>query len=223
MRDLPVGDRPREKLTRAGPAALGDHELVAALLGTGTSTRDALAVACDVLAAGDAAGGLARLSGGELERIPGVGPSHAARILAAVELGRRVLARGQPDRPTFRDAESIAAYLMPRYAERRVEHFGVLLLDTRLRLLRSVELTTGTLDSSPVLPRDVFREAMLANAHSVVVFHNHPSGDPAPSADDVAVTARVAQCGFVMGIEVLDHVILGSRAYFSFRHAGRMP
>jgi DNA repair protein RadC len=210
-------DRPREKLTRAGAAALGDNELVALVLGSGTRTRGALDVAHDVLHAAGGADGLLRLGLDELCAITGVGRARAARVLAAVELGRRALVREAGDRPQFRSPLDLVHYLMPLYGGHRVERFGVLLLDSRLRLIRAAILTTGTVDGVVVEPRDVYREALLASATHVVAFHNHPSGDPAPSSADRVVTLRLRESGRSLGIPLMDHIILGAGRYFSFK------
>lgn len=217
MKDLPVVDRPREKLTRAGAWALGDTELVALVLGSGTSRWDALAVARAVLTASGGADGLTRLSLDELRRVEGVGAARAARLLAAVELGRRALVRAAGERPRFKSPEQAAEYLLPLHGGHRVERFGVLLLDTRHRLIRPALISVGAPDTAVAQPREVFREALLASAGGVILFHNHPSGDPAPSPEDVAVTARVAQAGQVLGIPVVDHIILGAGRYYSFK------
>ncbi|MCC7123467.1 MAG: DNA repair protein RadC [Acidobacteria bacterium] len=222
MKDLPTDDRPREKLTRAGAAALGDNELVAIVLGTGTRGRDVLAVAHDVLRAAGGTQGLARLCLDELRAVDGVGTARAARVLSAVELGRRVLVREAGHRPQFRSPEDVAQFLMPQHGTHRVEQFGAVLLDTRHRLIRTAVLSIGATDGSIAQPREVFREALLASAASVVVFHNHPSGDPQPSADDIAVTTRLVQVGETMGIPVIDHIILGAGRYYSFKMGNRL-
>jgi DNA repair protein RadC len=217
MARVAVTDRPREKLARVGAEALGDNELLALVLGAGTRARGALAVAQDVIEAAGGVSGLGRLGLDELYGVAGVGASRAARVLAAVELGRRTLAGDWQERPRMQSPRDVGEYLMPRYAGFRVERFGVMLLDQKHRVIRTTVLSTGTLDASLAHPRDVFREAALASAASVVVFHNHPSGDPAPSPEDRLVTQRLEQAGDVMGIEVADHIILGNGTYFSFK------
>jgi DNA repair protein RadC len=212
-----MADRPREKLTRAGVSALGDNELVALVLGTGTRTRGALEVADEVLRHFGGADGLLRSSPDELSAISGVGVARAARLVAAVELGRRALAREAGERPQFRSPTDLVQYLMPLYAGHRVERFGVMLLDTRLRLIRTVIVATGSADGVVVEPRDVYREALLASATNVVAFHNHPSGDPMPSHSDWVVTKRLRETGDTLGIPLLDHIILGAGAFFSFK------
>jgi len=217
MATVPVVDRPREKLARVGAEALGDNELVALVLGAGTRSRGALVVAQDVIAAVGDVSALVRVGMDELCRVPGVGASRAARLLAAVELGRRTLFGDRGERPQMLSIKSVGEYLMPRYSGFGVERFGVMLLDQKFRVIRSVILSTGTIESSVSHPRDVFRVAMLAGASHVVVFHNHPSGDPAPSASDRLMTRRLTLAGELVGISVMDHIILGGTTFFSFR------
>jgi DNA repair protein RadC len=151
-----------------------------------------------------------------------MGVARAAQVLAAVELGRRTLLRCPPARIQFASPRDAAAFLLPQFGSRQVEHFGVMLLDTKHRLIRTTVVSVGTLDSSPAHPREIFREATSASAAAIVLFHNHPSGDPTPSRDDIELTRRLAQAGEIMGIDVIDHVILGDTRYFSFREAGRL-
>ncbi|MBI2835055.1 MAG: DNA repair protein RadC, partial [Acidobacteria bacterium] len=150
------------------------------------------------------------------------GAAKAAQILAAVELGRRTLIRPSRSRPLLASPREAAAHLIPQFGSRRVEHFGVLLLDIKRRVLRTTIVSMGTLDASVVHPREVFREAASGGAAAIVVFHNHPSGDPTPSPDDVALTTRLVEAGEIMGIDVIDHLILVDSGYFSFREMGRL-
>lgn len=212
-------DRPREKLLRAGAVALGDNELVAVLLGAGMRDRDALAVAAHLLAAVGGVSGLSRHGAERLTRASGVGPARAARLLAAIELGRRALAGPPKLRPRLATPSAVAGYLLPDHAGHPEERFGVLLLDTKHRGIRAVPLSRGTLDASLVHPRDVFRAAADHAAAAVVLFHNHPSGDPAPSVDDVQLTRRLVEAGELMGIAVLDHVVLGDACWHSLRES----
>jgi DNA repair protein RadC len=221
MAKVPIVDRPREKLARVGALALGDNELVALVLGTGIRQRGALMVAQDVIALAGGVPGLVRLDLDELDRVPGVGASRAARLLAAVELGRRTLFGNDEERPQMLSTADLANYLWPRYGGFAVERFGVVLLDQKQRVIRSLILSTGTAESSVSHPRDVFRAAALASAASVAVFHNHPSGDPLPSTADRLITRRLMTAGDVMGIAVMDHIILGSKTYFSFKEESK--
>ena len=221
MASVPVTDRPREKLARVGVEALGENELVALVLGAGTRARGALLVAQDVIEAAGDVRGLARIGIDELCRVPGVGATRAARLLAAVELGRRTLFGDGPDRPQMLSTGDLVAYLAPRYGGGAVERFGVVLLDQKQRVIRSMILSTGTVEGSIAHPRDVFRAAVLASATSVALFHNHPSGDPLPSAADRLLTKKFAAAGELMSIDVLDHIILGAGRYFSFKEESR--
>jgi DNA repair protein RadC len=222
MKDLAPADRPREKLARAGAAALGDNELVALLFGQGTARASALALATLVLARAGGVRGLARTGLAQVLGIPGVGVARGARLLAAIELGRRAIVHQLDDRPRFDGPADLARFLVPQFGGRPVEHFGALLLDGRNRLLRTAIVSIGTLDAIVVQPRDIFREALIEVAAAVVLFHNHPSGDPTPSREDVLVTRRMVEAGVVMGIEVLDHLVLADSSFYSFRDNGQL-
>jgi DNA repair protein RadC len=165
---------------------------------------------------------VARVGHADLRRVHGVGSAKAAQVLAAIELGRRTLIRPAAARLKFESPREVATYLLPQFGAKPVEQFGVVLLDTKHHLLRTALVSIGTLDSSPAHPREVFREATAASAAAVVLFHNHPSGDPTPSADDCDLTARLLQAGRIIGIKVLDHIILADTKYFSFKETGRL-
>lgn len=219
MNNLAPHDRPREKLQKSGVSALGDNELLAVLIGHGTSGATALSLANDILSLAGGAHGLTRLHRDQLARIPGIGPAQASRVLAGVELGRRTLLHAAGVRRRFLSPRDIAAFLLPQYGAHPVERFGVLLLDTRYRLLSTRVISVGSVDASIAQPRDVFREALVAGAAAAVVFHNHPSGDPTPSRDDVALTMRMKQAGEVVGVELLDHLILADTHYCSMKES----
>jgi DNA repair protein RadC len=220
MKTVATHDRPREKLQRLGAAALGDNELLAIVLGHGRSRVSALDIANAVLEAADGAHGLVRTRYDDLCAIPGIGRARAAQILAAVELGRRTLTRPLRERVQIVNARAAAEYLLPQYGSRSVEQFGVVLLDTKRRVIRTLILSVGTLDASIVHPREVFGAAAAAGAAALVLFHNHPSGDPRPSPDDLDLTRRLAAAGVLMGIDVIDHVILADVRYYSFKEEG---
>ncbi|MDQ3071431.1 MAG: DNA repair protein RadC [Acidobacteriota bacterium] len=215
-------DRPREKLARAGVEALGDNELLAVVLGTGARGYTALDVANGVLDGAGGLRGLARMGRDELSGARGIGPARAARVQAAIEIGRRTLTRDPADRPQFGTPAEVAAFLLPQFGSYPVERFGVLLLDTRHRLIRARILSVGSVDASVVHPREVFREAILAGAAAVVLFHNHPSGDPSPSRDDLALTRRLVSAGDLVGIDVIDHLVLADAKYASMKESGRL-
>jgi len=195
MKDLSPDDRPREKLLRSGAPSLGDNELVALVVGHGTREADALELANEVLRRCGGLHGLARSTSDDLARIGGIGRARAAQLLAAIELGRRTLTHGAGARVQLRSPRDAAAFLLPMFGVRPVEQFGVVLLDSKHRVLRTTVIAIGTLNSTIVQPRDVFREAILGSAAAVVAFHNHPSGDPSPSVDDMELTRRLAAAG----------------------------
>jgi len=222
VKGLAPQDRPREKLADRGKGALGDNELLAVLLGHGVGGVTALDLANQVLTDVGGLRGLARVSPVELARRRGIGPATASRVVAAIELGRRSVARAGPARLQITASVDAARYLLPRFATAEVEQGGVLLLDARHRVLHARILTRGTADATPMHPRDVFREAALSGAAALVLFHNHPSGDPLPSTDDLQLTERMIEAGELMGITVVDHVILGDTSYCSLRDIGKL-
>ncbi len=222
MKNLAPHDRPREKLARLGPSALGDNELLAIVVGSGSRRATALEVANAVLEAAGGVQALTRWGHGAACRVRGVGPARASRILAAVELGRRTLMRAAQARPQCASPRDAARQLIPEFGAAPVEQFGVVLLDTRHRVLKTKVLSVGTLDASVVHPREVFREAVAGGAAALILFHNHPSGDPMPSRDDVELTRRLAAAGELMGIVVVDHLVLTDTRYCSFKETGRL-
>jgi DNA repair protein RadC len=222
MKHVAPHDRPREKLERLGPSGLGDNELLALVLGSGSRHIDALAIANRLLEDVGGLHALTRAGVPDLQRVPGVGQARAAQVLAAVELGRRTLTRDGLARPQFIHPRDIAEYLVPQYGSGAVEQFGIMMLDTKFRLIRIKIVSVGSLDTTVVHPREVFREAAAASAATIVLFHNHPSGDPTPSADDLVLTTRMIKAGEVMGITVADHIILSDHRYFSLVENGRV-
>jgi DNA repair protein RadC len=221
IRDLPVELRPRERLLRHGPDALSTAELVAVLLRTGARGRSALEVAGDLIGRH---GDLARLAAAgvrELCGVGGIGEVKALNLLAAFELGRRL--GGLPARQRVRVSgpADAARAVMDRLRFAEAERFLVLLLNTRHEVLETVEVTRGGLASSPAHPREVFKPAVREGAAAVILVHNHPSGDPAPSRADVAMTVRLCRAAALIGIPVLDHVIIGDGRWVSLRE--RLP
>jgi DNA repair protein RadC len=220
MKDVAPHDRPREKLERHGVAGLGDNELLAVVLGSGSRSRDVLDLANALIEQAGGLHGLTRVDAAELRRIAGVGRARAAQVLAAIELGRRTLIRTAEDRPRLGTPRQLAAYLLPQFGARRVEQFGIVMLDTKHRMIRITIVSVGSLDTTVVHPREVFREAAAVSAAAIVLFHNHPSGDPTPSEDDLLLTSRMVNAGEVMGIDVLDHLILADQRYYSIVESG---
>jgi DNA repair protein RadC len=220
MKIVAPHDRPREKLERVGVGGLGDNELLAIVLGHGVPRASALELANAVLDAAGGLHGLARATTDDLRRVPGIGAARASQLIAAVEAGRRTLLRMRRERLQFMSSRDAAEFLVPQFGTRPVEQFGVVLLDTKHRLLRTTLLSVGTIDASIVHPREVFRAAASAGAAALVLFHNHPSGDPTPSDDDIALTKRLVRAGDLMGIPVLDHVIITENRFCSLKDRG---
>ncbi|HEX4353435.1 MAG TPA: DNA repair protein RadC [Polyangiales bacterium] len=213
---------PRERLALHGRAALSDAELVALLLGTGTSTAKVSIVAARLLEYSGGLHGLTRLSIAELETQPGIGTTKASRLLAAIELGARVHARPLERSRPITSSRDVAAALSPRLVDETREHFIAIALDAKNCPLAEVLVAIGGISACSVAPADVFRPVVRVAAVSVLFVHNHPSGDPQPSEADVAITDRLRRAGALLGVQVLDHVILGRGAYFSFLDAGLM-
>lgn len=226
LREIPPSDRPREKLFERGAAALSDAELLAILLRTGRKGKSAVALARELLdwKKGSLAE-LRRASPSELcAAVPGIGPAKAAQFCAAIELAHR-LARRQAERPLLDNASAVYDVFAPELQSQRAEVVKIVLVDTRLRLLREETVSRGTLDQSAAHPREIFRPAIIHNAYGVILLHNHPSGDPAPSRADHALTRRLAEAAQLLQISFLDHLIIGTpeggrTPYFSFRESG---
>ncbi len=209
LRDLPAGDRPRQRLLRKGGAALSDVELVAVLLRTGCRGASAVEVARDLL---NETGGLAGLlsANGNLLQQRGVGDVKAATVLAAVELGCRLARQTLTEGDLLDRPSAVANYLMLRYPDQDQEVMGVLLLDVRNRLIAEGDVFRGTLSRTAVEPRAILKAALMKSASGIILFHTHPSGDPNPSAEDLCFTRRMAEAGQLVGVKLEDHVILGA-------------
>lgn len=218
---LPTADRPRERLWALGPGALTTAELLAVLLGTGRGGESVLDVAARLLEVSD--GSLRRLAQrprAELLRAEGVGPTKAARLLAAFELGVRTSREERPALPRIREPEDVVRLFDTRLRDLQVEEFHLLALDSQSQVLREVLVTRGLLNSSLVHPREVFRAAIAEAAAGIIVVHNHPSGDPTPSAEDRAVTQQLAAAGRLLDLPLYDHVIIAGDRFLSFATAG---
>lgn len=226
IKTLPSAERPRERLVVKGPAALSAAELLAILLGTGNGRtgESALDLAGKILRLGESGGDqglrfLLRASLEELQAIGGIGQAKAIQIKAALELGRRMSA-SVADRRTVSSPADAAALLMEKMRYLEQEHFRVVLLNTKNHVIAVEPITMGGLNASVIQPREVFREAVRRGAACLIMAHNHPSGDPAPSPEDIRVTETAVEAGRLLGIEVLDHLIIGDNRYVSFREEG---
>lgn len=213
--DIPVDERPRERMRRGGAVALSDAELLALLIEPGRHGKSSLDIGREL-----AADGLLALA--RKEWIPGkpvgsLGGGRVARIGAALELGRRVAAQSTTSSEPVRDPATIARRLMAAYGHRAQETFGGVFLDARHRIISEREIFVGTLTSATVSPRDVFRYALSDHAAAVILFHNHPSGDPSPSPQDMTFTTKLLAIGEALGIEVLDHLIVTTSSFLSFK------
>jgi len=211
IKDMELSERPRERLARLGARSLSAPELVAILLRTGTRRRNVIRVAEELLANYDYLSDLAQATREEIQQIPGIGRDKAVTLSAAFELARRMAEEKRGEKPLLDTPDKITDLLREETRHLTAEQFFVVLLNSRRRLIRVEKLSQGTLDTLLVHPRDVFRAAILARAAAVVLAHNHPSGDPAPSEADIRVTRDLIRAGQIMKIEVLDHVILGHR------------
>lgn len=209
---------PREALLSGRPESLTNESLLAVLVGEEGARRLET-----ILPAGPVPHALCRLSGDELVSIDGVGPASAARLLAAVEMTRRAGCTASETRPVISTPEDVVSLCAPQFRGLDREHFWTLALNTKNRLLRVIEVSVGSLSASIVHPRELFKDAIRVSAASVIVVHNHPSGDPTPSGADIQLTRRLLKAGDVLGIEVLDHVVIGEGGdHISMREAGLM-
>ena len=221
IRELPRGERPRERLKDHGAHSLSAAELLGLVIGSGSGGASAVQLGHEVLSA--AGGSLRRMASqpvAALTAMRGVGPARAVAIHAALELGRRLAAEAREEGAPMRSPRDVAAAFAPRLEDLPVEEFHVAILDAQHRLERDVTVTRGLLNSSLVHPREVFREAIAERAAAIILVHNHPSGDPTPSADDRLVTEQLVAAGRLLDIPVHDHVIVGRGRYSSFAEAG---
>lgn len=221
IHDLPASERPRERLQKFGAEALSAQEILAVILGRGISGESVMVTAQRLLSQFGSLKGIAGASLEELAGVRGIGLAKAAQIRAVFELTNRLEDYHDSEkREVVKTPEDVVAQVRSRLKSKKKEYFLALLLDTRNQLIRVAEVSVGSLDSSIVHPREVFKEAIAASAASVIFAHNHPSGDPEASEDDISLTKRLAEAGEIMGIDVLDHVIIGDRKYLSLKREG---
>jgi DNA repair protein RadC len=222
VREIPLEERPRERLDAVGAEALRDAELLAILFRTGTRSVGAVALAESLLREFGGLRALSRASVEELQRVAGIGRVKAIEVKAALELGKRLAAFSERGRPRIRAAEDVAELLMVRYKDYEHEVFKCVLLNTKNEVVKVVDVSHGSLDGTLAGPRDVFRQALREGASAVILCHNHPSGDPEPSPDDLQLTRRLVESGELLGVRVLDHVIFGDGRFVSLKDRGRM-
>jgi DNA repair protein RadC len=220
IRDYPRSERPRERLLHYGANALSTAELLAIILRIGTPNENAVQLAQRMLIHFDGLVGLARASAVELEGEKGVGPAKVTQIKAALELGRRLQVESPEERPQIRAPADAANLVMSEMSLLEQEELRVMLLDTKNRVLATPTIYKGSLNTSLIRVGELFREAIRANGASLIVLHNHPSGDPTPSPEDVGVTKQIVAAGKLLDVEVLDHLIIGSQRFVSLKERG---
>ncbi len=221
IHDLPVSERPRERLQKLGAEALSAQEILAVILGRGVSGESVMVTAQRLLSRFENLKGIAEASVEELSQVRGIGIAKAAQIKAAFELASRLDGYTQTgDKTVVKTPEDVTRVVGGRLRGKKKEYFLTLLLDTRNQLIKVAEISVGSLDSSIVHPREVFKEAISASAAAVIFAHNHPSGDAEASPDDIKLTKRLAEAGELVGIEVLDHIIIGGKKFLSLKRKG---
>lgn len=220
LHDYPIQERPRERLEQYGPGALSLTELLAVVIGTGHADEHVLKLAERLLVTFGTVTGLAKATSTELKSVTGVGEVKAARIQASIELGKRAFGTTSKERPRIVSPADAANLLMPEMMLLEQEHLRAILLDTRNNVIRVPTIYIGSLYTSVVRVAEIFRPAIRHNAAALIIAHNHPSGDPSPSPEDIAVTRKVVEAGDLLSIDVLDHLIIGHNQYVSLREKG---
>ena len=218
---MPRDERPYEKCSRLGAEHLSDVELLAVLLRTGTRGENALELAGRILY--HAGGiGIHQFNAERLKQIKGIGNVKAIQISCISELAKRLAKASYQDTVCFTDPKTIAQYYMEDLRHEKQEHMKLLMLNSKAKLLGETTISKGTVNASLVTPRELFIEALQKNAVSIIILHNHPSGDPSPSREDMLTTKRIQDAGALIGIELLDHIIIGNNCYISFREEGML-
>jgi len=222
LRDVPHDERPRERMMRYGAEALSHTELLAILLRTGTKRQSAVHLAGAIMKECGSLRNLMDMSMEQLTAIHGIGPAKAVQLRAGIELGRRITRSSLGDAIVVRRPKDAADYVMDELRYLKKEHFVCLFLNTKNHIIARETLSVGTLNASLVHPREVFRSAIQRSSASIICAHNHPSGDPTPSPEDISLTKRLVQAGELVGIEVLDHLIIGDGKFVSLKERGQM-
>ncbi|WP_068774145.1 DNA repair protein RadC [Paenibacillus sp. FJAT-26967] len=222
LREIPSEERPRERMMQVGASSLSSAELLAILVRTGTYSESALGLAQRILSESGGLRGLVETSREELTRIKGIGDAKALQIMAGIELGRRISRTRMDETTTVRSPFDVFDLLKDELRYLQKEHFVCLFLNTKNHIIGRETLSIGTLNASIVHPREVFRAAIQRSSASIVCVHNHPSGDPTPSPQDIELTLRLIEAGEIIGIDVLDHVVIGDDRYVSLKEQGHM-
>ncbi|MBP0723890.1 DNA repair protein RadC [Bacillus sp. RG28] len=220
IRDYEKNDRPRERLVNDGPESLSTQELLAIILRTGTKNESVLQLSNQILKHFDGLRMLMNASIEEMISIKGIGVTKAIQLIASFELGKRINRLQFEDRYSIKSPDDCAKYMMDEMRFLQQEHFVCLYLNTKNQIIARETIFIGSLNASIVHPREVFKEAFRRSAASIICLHNHPSGDPSPSREDIDVTKRLVECGKIIGIELLDHIIIGEHKYVSLKEKG---
>ena len=220
VNDLPKPERPRERLQRFGPEALSSQELLALIIGRGVSKRSVMSIAQELISRFGSIKAIGEATIEELSSVKGIGLAKSAQLKASFELAKRQELERDLGDYQITDPEGVVRAIRASITDKAKEHFKLLLLNTRNKIIRIGTISVGTLNASLVHPREVFKEALIHNAFSVILAHNHPSGDCEPSEEDIRITKRIKDAGDLMGIDVLDHIIITSQSYFSFKAKG---
>lgn len=220
IKELPSYERPRERLRSSGASSLSNSELLAIVLGAGIRGENVISLATRLLAKFGGLVGLARASLGELCAEQGIGEARATQVKASLELGRRLISTTGEERPVVRSPQDVAAVLMPEMSHLDQEHLRVMLLNTKNQVVGIPEVYRGNVSSSVVRPSELFRDAVRDNCPAIIVVHNHPSGDPTPSSEDIKITEQIIEAGKMLDIEVLDHIVIGVHSFVSLKERG---
>lgn len=220
IKDIPVEDRPRERLLKYGPEVLSNAELLAILLRTGTKSENAISIANRIMGQQDGIKFLAFCTAQELSQINGIGSAKASQILAAVELGKRIRGYRTDKKIKIGSPSDAVDIVMEDMRYLRKEHLKVIFLNTKNQIIEVKDLSIGSLNASVVHPREVYSEAIRKSSSSIIICHNHPSGDPTPSQEDINITKRLHEVGKLVGIDLLDHLIIGDGSYISLKEKG---
>jgi DNA repair protein RadC len=220
VRDLPRQERPRERLQKFGPEALSAQELLALVIGRGIPKKSVMNIAQELLARFGNIKAISQATIEELSQIKGIGLAKAAQIKACFELGRREELEPELINFNIKDPESVVKAIRASIKDKAKEHFKLILLNPRNKIIGISTISIGTLNASLVHPREVFKDAITHSAASVVLAHNHPSGDPEPSEDDIKITKKLVESGKILGIDVIDHIVVGKNRFLSFKERG---